>query len=449
MNTAGKVVALYLAALAAMLSAFELFGPTVLMVPGLLLRAGRDLKPGMRVASLALWGMVFSAIFHRWSLHYGPWPWVGLILARGLPWMLFPLPHLFICRMKSESSGLRIVSGALGYSLVTLALLLGPTGNDWETPMAALTAQPWCLSTLPWLGLVGGSLLLGLSSCLMIGTEPRQAVAGVATLLVWGCLSWAAFAPSKPAEMPPVSLLQTGWAQDKKWDKASIGEAKVRLFQLTEEAAASGAQLVVWPETAWPNRGMRRRFSDSRAIGKLARRLKIQLLATSIEETDDEHWINSVSQVLPSGKFGQEYQKLRLAPFAEYIPLPESVQESLRAYQPFSYISRFVPGTRQEVMELDELRYSVLICFESQVPWPSATLAEKVDFLVVVTNDAPMVDEAPKEHHFRSAVLRAAQFQKPIFQASNNGVTGIVGCGGEVLMRSAPGFTGAGVFQLP
>jgi apolipoprotein N-acyltransferase len=220
------------------------------------------------------------------------------------------------------------------------------------------------------------------------------------------------------------------------------------LFALSEEASANGADLVIWPETAWPNRGMRRRPSDSRAIGRSARRQGVDILASSIEETEDG-WYNSVSHVLRTGGFGEEYRKRRLAPFAEYLPLAPEWEQWLRQREPFSHISSFLPGEQARIFQTQNKRFAVLICFESMIPGPAADLAPEVDFLVVVTNDAPFGSEKPKEAHFRSAVLRAIQVGKPVFQAANTGVTGIVDRRGTVLSRTPPGFSGPTVQLWP
>lgn len=316
--------------------------------------------------------------------------------------------------------------------------------------MAALADYPWALATLPWLGLLGCAFLIGVSSSLLFTLRKLHAIVGLASLIVWFGLSGILFKTGGGSQLPvSVGLVQTGWSQEKKWDEASREEARERLFENTRTARAEGAELVVWPETAWPHRAMRRRPSDTRAIGRLARKLEVQLLASSIEETETGDWINSVSRVTSEGRFSQEYQKLRLAPFAEYIPLPDSLAERLREYVPFRYIGRFVSGGGETVFKFGPYNYSILICFESQVPWPTAGRISQIDFMIVVTNDAPMRVEAPKEYHFRSAVLRAAQFQIPFFQASNNGVTGVINSRGEVVLRTDPGFTGEAVLVNP
>ncbi|MFA5505214.1 MAG: apolipoprotein N-acyltransferase [Vulcanimicrobiota bacterium] len=428
-------------ALLANLTAFFFWGGLVLLVAGFLYRAQRGLSPGRRVALCAAWGLLYSLIFYSWALYYGWLPWLALGLVRGLPWALFPLPSVLLeRRWPAAGSAGHAFAGGSGYALVSLVLLLGITGADWETPLAALIAWPWLLVFLPWVGLVGGSFFLGALSVLLGSGRKAGMGVGAALSFALALLSATLFMNS-PDRLPkvPVALLQTGWTQDVKWDEDNVAQAQVRLFEMTEEAAAAGAQLVVWPETAWPVRGMRQRMTDTRKIGRLARALEVELLVSSIEEVP-EGWYNSVSQVLPTGAFATEYRKKRLAPFAEYIPLSAGLQNTLREMAPFASISPYLPGD-QENRFSGGASYAVLVCYESMIPGPAAE-AGAVDFLVVVTNDAPFRVEWAKEAHFRSAILRAIETRLPVLQAANTGVSGVISSRGVVFARSEPGYSG-------
>lgn len=404
-----------------------------------------------RMAYSAAWGLLFSAVFYIWSLAYGILPWLGLVAVRGLPWALLPLPNVVLSRRGWNAPWQQALGFGTGLALVSWALLAGPTGNDWETPSGAFTDWPALLSSLRYIGLVGYAFVLGII-CGLLGSLSNQArIVGAVALVGWGILNIALYSNLPGDRLPElkVALLQTGWSQEEKWDADTRKSGIELLLGMTRQAHQAGAQLIIWPETAWPNRGMRKRFRDTRAIGKLARELAVPVLASSIEEEEDGTWLNSASLINAKGKFTLEYQKLRLSPFAEFLPLPNALERRLRTVPPFSYIGRFKPGELQPVMTAGPYRFRVLICFESMVPGPAASSKAEVDFYVVLTNDAPMVYEWPREDHFRSAILRAIQFQKPLYQASNNGVTGIVNSAGEVVARTQPGENGRNIVFSP
>lgn len=441
-----------LLSLALALAAFHGFAWCVVFYPGLLSAFLARRKPRERIAWAALWGVVFSLLFYHWVGSYGLLPWLALALVRGSLWGLYPLPVL-VWRWLERRRGARpangqvvdVLGGALGTALVSQALLMGITGVDWETPAALLTGWPELLFALPWIGLSGMALLVGLVSHLFVCPHPRAILVGLSLSLFWiaSALTYEPL-PEKKLGLN-VALVQSGFSQDEKWDRGKREQAVARLLEATEAAAGQGAQLVIWPETAWPYRGMRRRVTNTRKIGKTARTLKVDILASSIEEApqhDPPGWYNSVSLVRHSGRFAEHYQKTRLAPFAEYIPLPNSWQRWLRTVPPFSDISSFIPGANRALFTTSSGHsFGVMICYESMTPKLAAKLAREVDFLVVVTNDAPFRHSVPNEAHFRSAILRAVQTRRPVLQAANTGVTGAISSQGRVLARTPVGFS--------
>src|SRR5690606_17285356 len=129
-----------------------------------------------------------------------------------------------------------------------------------------------------WLGLSGGAVLLGCCSGAFFSFQKRGFLGAALLLSIGlGLSAWLYSQTSAKRVETPLALVQTGWEQGVKWDEDNVEVARERLFELTQTAADLGAQLVIWPETAWPHMGMRRRPKDSRAIGKLARRLEVDI----------------------------------------------------------------------------------------------------------------------------------------------------------------------------
>lgn len=441
------------------MAAFHGAGWCVFLYPVLLSWTLTGRTPKAKVKLAATWGIVYAAAFYLWAGAYGLLPWLALSLARGLPWALFPLPAILLARkLPSPARGLgwaEVVGGALGLSLVSTVLLAGITGVDWETPAAALTAWPTMLSPLRWVGLGSLALAIGLVSHLLGSGRFGLIGAGALLLLVWwaGAPRLALADSPSDSPVPRIALVQTGYAQELKWDEKHRAVSVEQLLLATEQAAANGAQLVIWPETCWPYRGLRQRLSHTRRIGKTARRLGVDILVSSIEEVPgqaDPEWLNTVSLVLRAGSFSGHYEKRRLAPFAEYLPLPAGLEEILRGIRPFSRISRYVPGSSASIFTTsDGQRFATLICFESMTPAMAAEMAPEADFLVVVTNDAPFAHSPANEAHFRSAILRAIETERPVLQAANTGVTGAISPSGRVWTRTETGFSGPAVQYLP
>lgn len=428
------------------------FGLVVLLYPGFLVLALRQLGPKQRFLCCLGWGLAFSSIFYVWALDYGLSAWLALTVARGLPWLVFPLFGWLIERhaesIKDSELSCRILEACAygsGLALVSWLQLIGITGVDWETPAGGLVDFPTLLAVLPWTGLVGLAFLIAVVSVLGSQNRVTSRILALAVLVSWFVTGALLQKEPKPLEVT-VALVQTGWSQEQKWDKDTRETAKDRLLALTEGAADNGAELVIWPETAWPYQGMLRRPSDTRKIGKLARQKKIDIIATSIEVRDDggkERWLNSASLIHSTGKIGERFDKLRLAPFGEYIPVSAAWEETLRTFRMFSRISPFIPGEEELIFKTKSgLRFAVLICYESMTPARAHRLKGQVDFLVVSTNDSPFSSRIAREAHFRSAILRAVESGVPVLQSANTGVTGWINSQGRVQSRTNPGFLG-------
>jgi apolipoprotein N-acyltransferase len=79
----------------------------------------------------------------------------------------------------------------------------------------------------------------------------------IAALLLVTLTGWGAWRRNQISALPPthhlrVGLIQGNIEQDKKWDKEFQEETLSRYERLSRAAAANGADLIVWPETAVP-----------------------------------------------------------------------------------------------------------------------------------------------------------------------------------------------------
>lgn len=433
-------------ALVLYLVAYHGVGFAIFLAFGGLARAVEGLSVRHRMLVCALWGISFSAIFSFWSLLYD-WPlWCILLLIRGLPWALFPLPALLLER-RGVGGAWCVLAYGFGLGVVAQVLLLDPTGFDWETPVAALAYWPWCLTLLPWLRLAGMAVIIGVISSLLWQGR-RGVLLGVCALVIWAGVSAMLYPDPSPPSPVPVALVQTGWSWSAKWAPENRTEAYRRLFDLSAQAQQRGAQLIIWPETAWPLDNLRGTRDQARMLSELAISLKTELLASSIEKNDDK-WHNSSTLVSNTGRFAMEYRKRRLLPLQEYLPLPASWEAFLRERNWVRPSCHYQAGDKDTVFESVAGKFAVLICYESVVPGPAARMAEKVDFFVVQSNDAGMRSEFARQAHFRSAILRAAQFRKPVFQCANDGVSGFIDARGAVLARGVSGSTTPEIVMMP
>ncbi len=258
-------------------------------------------------------------------------------------------------------------------------------------------------------------------------------------LLVAGSLGYGAWRLGQEREghILKVGIVQGNIAQDKKWEPSYQKEVLDTYFSLSEKAAESSPQLIVWPETAVP-------FFfgyDNAETGRLQQfqmHLGSSLLFGSVlvRERSREKTLLSNSAVLLAGegKIAYEYDKIHLVPFGEYVPL-----RSLLFFidKLVVGIGDYIPGKEYLRANTDFGSFGTLICYEVIFPG----LVRKFyttggDFIVNITNDAWFGRTAAPYQHFSMAVFRAVENRKPLIRAANTGISGIIDSSGRILSQT-------------
>src|SRR5262249_35257905 len=121
-----------------------------------------------------------------------------------------------------------------------------------------------------------------------------------------------------------VGLVQASIRQDEKWDPRLAWRNIDHHLNLTREAAARGARLVIWPESSLPFL-FDRNPPIARELGELAQGKNIYLLFGN-DDRDDQpgggYTIMVGAKMLrPDGGVGFRYHKIRLVPFGEFVPM--------------------------------------------------------------------------------------------------------------------------------
>ena len=123
------------------------------------------------------------------------------------------------------------------------------------------------------------------------------------------------------------------------------------------------------------------------------------------------------------GVLAAQYDKIRLMPFGEYVPVPRWVPGAsmLRGV-----VGDFTPGERYNLIPLGETgpRAATFICLESAYPYITRRLTrEGADVLVEMTNDAYQGDTSVMRQHLSNAVFRAVETGRVLLRVTNTGVS--------------------------
>src|SRR6185436_5175114 len=183
------------------------------------------------------------------------------------------------------------------------------------------------------------------------------AFAGVVTLLaavaVGGELRVASGRLTESGQVLRVGLLQGNVEQDVKWNQAYRDPILRRYLDLSRQAVAAGANVVIWPEASMPFF-----FESDAPAAEPVRRLAAQTRTPFIIGTDEMEGsvngarprvFNSAVLVGADGRSRERYRKIQLVPFGEYVPFKKLLFFVGRLVES---VSDFTPGTDPMVFDV-------------------------------------------------------------------------------------------------
>ena len=238
-----------------------------------------------------------------------------------------------------------------------------------------------------------------------------------------------------------VGLVQASVRQEEKWQNQRLMENFERHVSLTHMAAARGAQLVVWPESAVPWN-----YDDEpqvqAALKTVVQETRVHLVFGNDDrepQPEGRARIYVGAKMLdPEGRLLLRYHKVRLVPFGEYVPLEPLLTLGGRyAARIVHAVSDFTPGNQASVGTALGRRVGVSICYEAIFPdFVRHFSANGAELLLNITNDAWYGTTSAPYQHFAMAVFRAVENGRYLARAANTGISAFVDPRGRVLQQT-------------
>lgn len=397
-----------------------------------------------------LTGCLFYLLSLSWMTHtmtvYGglPWPLSVLVLfALALYLSLYFALFALLFAKAQDRSGLfqATFAASLWTALEYLRTYL-LTGFPWNLLGYSQYRNLPLIQIAAYTGVYGVSfLLVFVNASIAYALRPpcrwREALPSLlmSLLLLLSAFgsSWIPLPqPSKGRELK-VALLQGNIDQSVKWDLAYQGATLEVYRRLTLEAAKKSPALIVWPETATPF------FLRSHPLGgevfRIAQEVGTFLLVGSPDWDGDlpaaaqrqagrRRYFNSAFLISPEGRAIDQYNKIHMVPFGEYVPL----KRILFFVQKMAYgIGDFSGGDRYTIFSPPFGRFSVMICYEVIFPDQVRRFVQGgADFLVNITNDAWFGRSSAPYQHLAMAAFRAVENGVYLIRAANTGISAIV-----------------------
>jgi apolipoprotein N-acyltransferase len=252
-------------------------------------------------------------------------------------------------------------------------------------------------------------------------------------------------------------VVQPNIPQRYKWD---AGEAADNLGTLERQSFLVNAlepDVLLWPESATPLAAIGKN-NLGRWIEERAAEWGTPILMGNLAEEDPEAdlWYNGIFAVSPdTGIIPTYYQKRKLVPFGEYVPL-RRVFPFIGKFVPLD--GDFTPGDEALTIPLKirQKTWAVggLVCYEDIFPGLARSQVQAgAEFLFVATNNGWYGPEAAAYQQAAHSVLRAVENRRPVLRCGNDGWSGYIDERGQIrhVLTDVDGdiyFQGGAVLQV-
>ena len=273
-----------------------------------------------------------------------------------------------------------------------------------------------------------------------------------------------------PSGEPPirVALIQGSIDSTLKSDPSRQSQVQADYLRLSRQAVDRYGRLdlIVWPETmfrqscvtfdespqvppawSWSPEQFETALEQAAETSRQSMKALTEDLGTALVlGVDTEHYgnagiqrFNSAVHITRQGQLAARYDKMHRVLFGEYIPFVEQ----------FPWLQQLTPlptsssaGRRPVAMDLDRLRISPNICYETVLAHvirrqvTTLTRAgQEPDVLVNLTNDGWFWGSSELDMHLACGVFRAVECRKPLLIAANTGFSAWIDADGRIRVQ--------------
>lgn len=241
-----------------------------------------------------------------------------------------------------------------------------------------------------------------------------------------------------------LSAVQGNISSREKWDVNASELTLERYYEYSKKAAEQGADIILWPETAFPY-NVGEGGINEKVLAEMSRELGAALFVGCFDSTEMKEQQNIIRCFRPDGDVTGKYVKRRLVPFGEFLPYRGLFEILIPPLTELSMLSEDLSaGTEATVItaknsEGRQIRYGVMICFDSiYEELARASVKNGADVLLLGTNDSWFEDSRALWMHEGQARLRAIENARPVVRAANTGVSSLIDEKGRVKDRVEP-----------
>jgi apolipoprotein N-acyltransferase len=261
---------------------------------------------------------------------------------------------------------------------------------------------------------------------------------------------------------PRVALIQGNLEQAVRNDRdhpdggAAAKKSMVRHYRdLSDQAALQQPDLIVWPETSYPDDWLvtpdGQPHKESLELARIVADrwhtevlLGLNVRALRVEQPSLRY--NSAVLIQADGGVGERYDKIHRVPFGEYVPFKDWLP-LMEQFAPYDFDYSVAQGEHLTRFRLGKYRFGVLICYEDSDPYLARQYARAdsdgpaVDFLLNISNDGWFDGTSEHEEHLAICRFRAVECRRSVARAVNMGISAVIDGNGRVVALPAASWT--------
>ncbi len=440
------------------------------LAPAFLL-AALEPTPGkpVRPRAALLFGLICGVVTNGYSMYwvvgllmdFGRFPLVAALPVGVILWIAQSIAYvtasmLAVAIMRRGAPGWLVLPASL-----TVCATLVPALFPWRYGLSQLPFLPYAqvaeLGGLPLLDWLVASVGCGALDAVRRRNWKIPALASALAFVLpvaYGLVRLPAIRAERDAAPSlAVGVVQPNIGILEKHDPRLFLSHVRALRATTRELEARGAELVLWPESAYPFPVHRDAPSDRGApLGVLCDGVRGPVL-TGVISTDgiaypvgardeqgrvvgifrmgSQRRFNSAIAIERDGRVAGIADKVRLLAFGEYVPLWDWIPPLQR------FPRGLTPGEGAQIVEVAGARVGVLNCYEDlladHVRWQAAY---EPSFWANLTNNAWFGDTSAPHLHHMNGRLRAIETRRDLVRAVNTGVSGHTMATGEDTVRT-------------
>ena len=448
----------------------------IFLIPALLVFLSIATDPGVKYRRLYGMGLVFFWPFYAGNFH----------------WFLYMYP-LDFAEMTRGASAVVVLVACLGLSLfqalgaALLIPLLGVaargkwlsrhsflhpflfaclwTALEWWQGHSGWSGVPWArlaigqaeaVVNLQSVALLGSYFITflvvavnGLLAFLLLNPSKRILCAALAMGLFFSNLCFGLIrmnAVQGEGTSIKVAAIQGNKGSLENWGADTMSEVMKVHGDLSREAAAEGADLIVWSETCIPA-NIDRSAWVREYVTELSRECGVPILCglfTRVAEGSEADY-NSIVVALPDGTIHDTvYHKRNPVPFGEFVPFRNLIMTLIPPLAEINTLDADIPaGEESVVFDLDVGQVGSLICFDSIYEGNAMdSIGNGAQILAVSTNDSWFTDSRGVWMHHAQSQLRAIETGRWVVRSAITGVSSVINDRGQVVESLEPLKTG-------